>query len=200
MLFFFYRTTHFGNVSTRPLASRVRSVGRPSSRGFDLAPRPEIGADEPAAAGDSRPNKRQQPPEQNGTTVSNPTSEISRRHATLGARIVLALDRFYRTAAGGSTHTPSPPACGAKSDKRRGGVNPAGMAARTSGQTHGRRRVSVIRRDLPARGLVGVDMGCVPPSFVLNDRPAPNSGPGTFPDFDLGHAPDCIPGPRSVFN
>ncbi|GBP38262.1 hypothetical protein EVAR_29205_1 [Eumeta japonica] len=38
------------------------------------------------------------------------------------------------------------------------------------------------------------------PSFVLNDRPTPNSGPGTFPDFDLDHAPNCNPGPHSVSN
>ncbi|GBP78905.1 hypothetical protein EVAR_55944_1 [Eumeta japonica] len=53
---------------------------------------------------------------------------------------------------------------------------------------------------LPARGLAGVDTGCVPPPFVLDDRPAPASGPGAFPGFDLVHAPDCNPGPHSVFN
>ncbi|GBP35861.1 hypothetical protein EVAR_27782_1 [Eumeta japonica] len=53
---------------------------------------------------------------------------------------------------------------------------------------------------LAARGLAGVDMRCVPPSFVLNDRPAPNSGPRIFPDFNLGHAPDCNLDPHSVFN
>ncbi|GBP77308.1 hypothetical protein EVAR_31740_1 [Eumeta japonica] len=54
--------------------------------------------------------------------------------------------------------------------------------------------------ELPARGFTGVNMGCIPPSFVLNYRPALNSGPGIFPDFDLGHDPDCNPGPHSVSN
>ncbi|GBP06247.1 Glycerol-3-phosphate acyltransferase 1, mitochondrial [Eumeta japonica] len=56
----------------------------------------------------------------------------------------------------------------------------------------------ILQHALPARGFAGLDMGCVPPSFVLNDHPAPNSGPGTYPDFDLGHARDCTPGPHSM--
>ncbi|GBP31234.1 hypothetical protein EVAR_21514_1 [Eumeta japonica] len=39
---------------------------------------------------------------------------------------------------------------------------------------------SVMRKELPARGLAGVDMGCVLPSFGLNDHSAFNSGPVPF--------------------
>ncbi|GBP47677.1 hypothetical protein EVAR_28080_1 [Eumeta japonica] len=61
-------------------------------------------------------------------------------------------------------------------------------------------RINPIGYYYIARGLVDVDMGCVPPSFVLNELPAPNPGPGTFPDFDLGHAPDRNLGSRLVSN